>query len=125
MPPETDQQDAGGSQDQLAQEDINDLAGIIASEARGLNETARAMVGWTVVNRMQQRHMTEVSPTSMPKEGETPSFQADVRGGLESVSGVTKNGRQVRNYFPGWAKRYSSTRIPGIQDKDLKFYRVP
>ena len=167
MSPAIGQQNAGGSKDQLAQDNVNDLARIIASEARGLNETAQAMVGWTVVNRMKQRHLTPVSsvwthgnyahshmptptslrlaeailngtamdisqganhfysPTSMPKEGETPSFQADVRGGLESVPGVTKHGRPTRNYFPGWVKHFSSIRSPGTQDKDMKFYRLP
>ncbi len=48
-------------EDQLAQENINDLGRIIASEARGLDETAQAMVGWTVVNRMKQHHLTQVS----------------------------------------------------------------
>ena len=160
-----DRQHADEPEDQLAQENINDLARIIASEARGLNETAQAMVGWTVVNRTKQRHLTRVSevwangnyahshmatamglrlaesilngsamdisqgatyfysPTSMPKEGERPSFHADVSGGLESVSGVMKNGRPIRNFRPGWAVRYTYVRVPGIQEKEFKFYR--
>jgi hypothetical protein len=152
--------------DQLAQENINDLGRIITSEADGLDETAQAMVGWTVVNHMKQHHYARVSlvwthgnhvhnhmptstrlrlaesilngtardisqgvthfysPVSMPKEGE-PSSRTDVHGGVESVSGVMKNNRPVRNYRPGWAKRTSAVRVPDIQDKDFKFYRSP
>ena len=161
------QQTTEEPEDQLALENINDLARIMTSEAGGVSETAQAVVGWTVVNRMKQRHLTQVSqvwshgnyahshyptptslrlarsildgtaidisqgathfysPISMPKEGETPSHRIDVRGGLESVAGMTKNGRPVRTYRPEWAKRYSAIRIFGIQDKDFKFYKLP
>ncbi len=61
----------------------------------------------------------------MPKEEETPSSRTDVHGGLESILGVMKNGQPVRNYRPGWAKRTSAIRVPGIQDKDFRFYRSP
>ncbi len=167
MPLSIRQQDTKTPEDELTKENINDLARIIASEARGLNETAQIMVAWTVVNRMKQHHFTRVSsvwghnnyshhhmatstslhlaekildgaaldishgathfysPAAMPKEGDTTSSAADVRGGLESIPGVTKNGRPVQNYRPGWAKNYGSIRIPGIQDKDFKFYRLP
>ena len=63
------------------------------------------------------------SPNSMPKEGETPSSRTDVRGGLESVPGVKKNGRTVRNHIPSWAKVAYRVRVPGIQDEDFKFFR--
>ena len=42
-------------------ENINDLARVIAAEARGVNETAQRMVGWTVVNRMKKARLTRVS----------------------------------------------------------------
>ncbi|WP_428377623.1 hypothetical protein [Lichenicoccus sp.] len=160
------EENATQTDDQLAQENLNDLARIIVSEAGGENETAQAMVGWTVVNRMTRGQITRVSqvwangnyshshmttlttlhlaerilsgaaidisqdatyfysPKSMAKEGERPSSNADVRGGLESVPGVmAKNGRLIRNHRPGWVQGYSFIRIPGVQDKDFKFYR--
>ena len=42
------------------------------------------------------------TPSRMPIEGETKPH-IDIGGGLESVPGVTRNGRAVRNYFPGWS----------------------
>ncbi len=44
------------NQDALLQENIENLGRVISSEARGQNNTERAMVGWTIVNRMKQRH---------------------------------------------------------------------
>ncbi|WP_428375980.1 hypothetical protein [Lichenicoccus sp.] len=167
MPSLADGQDAREGSDQLAQENITDLARIIVSEAGGENETAQAMVGWTVINRMKKQQSTRVSeiwahgnyahgqmttgmtlhlaarildgsamdisqgathfysPKSMPNEGDRPSSNTDARGGLESVPGVTKSGRAIRNFRPSWAKNYSVIRISGIQDKDFKFYNVP
>ncbi|WP_081472591.1 cell wall hydrolase [Komagataeibacter europaeus] len=50
------------SQDErLTRQNIEDLGRIIASEARGSNETAQLMVGWTVINRMKRRHLRSVS----------------------------------------------------------------
>ncbi len=145
-------------------ENIEDLACVITSEARGLNETAQKMVGWTVVNRMKKDHLTRVSevwdgyahghlkiatskalakdilngraldisqgathfytPSAMPKEGE-PHSGFDVRGGLERVPGVTKNGKSVQNYRPGWAKQFQAVFVPGVMEKDFKFYKHP
>ena len=42
-------------------ENIEELGRVIASEARGLNEIAQKMVGWTVVNRMKKDRLTRVS----------------------------------------------------------------
>ena len=50
------QQNPDGSESLLLQENIHDLARIIASEARGVNETEQTMVGWTVVNRMKNQY---------------------------------------------------------------------
>lgn len=47
--------------DKITKQNIEDLARIIASEARGPNETAQTMVGWTVVNRMKKHHFKMVS----------------------------------------------------------------
>jgi len=58
----------------------------------------------------------------MPKIGET-HYKMDIGGGLETVPGVTKNGRPVQNYRPGWAKNYLAVRVPGVQEKDFKFLR--
>ena len=45
----------------LLEQNINDLARVISSEARGVNLTEQEMVGWTIVNRMKQRHASRVS----------------------------------------------------------------
>ena len=34
---------------------------VVIDSARGLSETAQAMVGWTVVNRMKKHNLTRVS----------------------------------------------------------------
>ena len=154
------------SESLLLQENVQDLARIIASEARGVNETEQTMVGWTVVNRMKNQYFQRVSdvwlngnyahnspptytslriaegiltgtipdisqgathfysPSAMPKKGETIHHGMDVDGGLESVMGVFKNGKPVENYRPLWAKRYFRINIPGVQEKDFKFYRA-
>ncbi len=153
------------SESLLSQENVNDLARTMISEAGGENETAQAMVGWVVINRMKKDHSEQVSsvwahgnfahshmatgmslhlserilsgdaidisqgathfysPKSMPKEGDALSSRIDTRGGLESVPGVTKNGRATRNYRPRWATTSHNIRVPGIQDKDFKFFR--
>ena len=151
--------------DLLTPENINDLARIITSEAGGVNETAQAMVGWTVINRMRKSNPTRVSeiwahgrythahfptatsmrlaesilggtamdisqgathfytPSRMPKIGESHSG-IDIGGGLETVPGVTKNGKPAQRYQPRWTTGHSAIRIPGIQEKDFKFYRL-
>ena len=148
------------------QENIHDLARVIASEARSLDEVAQTMVGWTVFNRMKKHNLTRVSevwanrqfahghsetetslrlaegilggtamdisqgathfytPNIMPKMGD-PHSGMDIGGGLESVPGVHKNGKPVQNYRPRWTTRLSAIRVPGVPEKDFKFYRVP
>ncbi len=63
MPSHAGHQTTEKSEDLHTPENSNDLARIIASEARGLNETAQAMVGWTAVNRMKKHHLARVSET--------------------------------------------------------------
>ncbi|WP_428391309.1 hypothetical protein [Lichenicoccus sp.] len=151
--------------DLIKEQNIDDLGRIIASEARGLNETAQAMVGWTVINRMKAANIERVSevwahgnyahdhfptatslriaegilgdtamdisqgathfytPAIMPKAGE-PHAGVDVGGGLETVHGVTKNGRPIQNYRRRWAINQPAVHVPGVQDKDFKFFRV-
>ncbi|WP_428377363.1 hypothetical protein [Lichenicoccus sp.] len=166
-PPLPNDQSARASDDLLLQENIEVLARIVASEARGENETSQKTVAWTAVNRMKKHSFTQVSsvlahgnyshssmstltslqladdilsgcaldisqgathfysPRAMPKRGDRPSSNVDVLGGLESVPGVVgRNGQPVENYRPGWAKNVSPIRIPGIQDKDFKFFRL-
>ena len=146
----------------LTPENIADLARVITTEAGGVNETAQAMVGWTVLNRMKRHTLTKVtevwgqyahghfstatslnlaekildgsamdisqgathfySPTSMPKAEERTSG-SDVLGELETVTGVTKNGKPVQNYRPGWTIGFARIYVPGVQEKDFKFYR--
>ena len=60
-PSSTTQQTLTQSESLLLQENIQDLARIIASEARGVNETEQTMVGWTVVNRMKNQYLVHVS----------------------------------------------------------------
>ena len=132
-----------------------------------MNETEQTMVGWTVVNRMNNQYFQHVSdvwlhgnyahnsppthtslriaegilpgtlpdisqgathfysPSAMPKKGDVIHHGLDVGGGLESVVGVLKNGRPVENYLPVWANRYFKIDVPGVQEKDFKFYRRP
>ena len=59
----------------------------------------------------------------MPKKGETIHHGTDVKGGLESVVGVNKNGKPIEDYLPFWAGRYLKITVPGVQEKDFKFYR--
>ena len=61
MSSSTEQQSPGQSETFLLQENIQDLTRIIASEARGVNETEQTMVGWTVVNRMNNQYFQHVS----------------------------------------------------------------
>ncbi len=61
MPPQPSQRSSTSPQEQLLQQNINDLARVISSEARGVNSTGQAMVGWTIVNRMKRHHATRVS----------------------------------------------------------------
>ncbi|MCH4142916.1 hypothetical protein [Acetobacter peroxydans] len=61
--PKSPSKQAPSSQDyeKIAKQNIEDLARIIASEARGSNETAQTTVGWTVVNRMKKHHFKMAS----------------------------------------------------------------
>ncbi|RBM06739.1 cell wall hydrolase [Novacetimonas cocois] len=63
------------------------------------------------------------SPISMPKEKETDLSKYDTQRGLETVDGVSKNGKPIRNYVPSWA--YPARRIftPGIPEYKFKFYK--
>jgi hypothetical protein len=61
MPSHANQQTTMEPEDLHTPENINDLARVIASEARGLSETAQTMVGWTVVNRMKKHNLKRVS----------------------------------------------------------------
>lgn len=59
------------------------------------------------------------SPVAMPEEGEsTAGF--DVKGGLESTSGLTR-----KNYRPGFVNTFMAVAVPGVQDKHFKFYQQP
>lgn len=162
MPPPPTKKGSSTPQEELLQQNINDLARVISSEARGVNSTEQAMVGWTIVNRMKKRSATRVSavwngyshshspdyssiqiatgiltgkavdisqgathfysPGTMPKEGEaTVGF--DVRGGLEEVPGITRNGRPVKSYRPLWALSEDEIKVPGTNSFDFRFFR--
>ena len=62
------------------------------------------------------------TPSRMPIEGETKPH-IDIGGGLESVPGVTRNGKAVRNYSPGWVQRFPRVLTPQIPERTFKFYR--
>ncbi len=47
--------------DLCTRKNIEDLGSVITTEARGENETSQIAVGWTVVNRMQKDHLTQVA----------------------------------------------------------------
>lgn len=53
--------------------------------------------------------------------------KGDVSGGLESVSGVIdrKTRKPTMNYCPGYSRVFPQMKVPGIADKDFKFYRQP
>jgi len=62
--------------------------------------------------------------TIMPKKGD-PTAGVDVGGGLETVPGVTKNGKAVQNYRPGWTLTFDQEAVPGVPEASFKFYRQP
>lgn len=60
--PKSPLKQASSSQDdKITKQNIEDLARIIASEARGSNEIAQNTVGWTVINRMNKYNFKNVS----------------------------------------------------------------
>ncbi len=61
MPISSRERNAEARESLLTQDNINDLARIMTSEADGVGETAQAMVGWVMVNRMKQDHFEQVS----------------------------------------------------------------
>ena len=63
------------------------------------------------------------SPSAMPKKGDAIRHGMDIGGGLESVMGVNKHGTPVENYQPGWTTAYHRIYVPGVLEKDFKFYR--
>ena len=63
------------------------------------------------------------SPVNMPTENETT--HGDVGGGLETVPGVTKGGKAVRNYVPSYVSSFTRKPVAGIPDHDFKFYEQP
>ncbi len=63
------------------------------------------------------------SPMTMPKEGE-PRAGYDTEGELESVPGVTEHGRPVRNYRPDWAVGGEEIKVPGVMEREFKFFQV-
>ena len=63
------------------------------------------------------------SPSTMPKKGQTIRHGMDLGGGLESVIGAFEHGRPIENYLPRWAASYPRIFVPGIQDKDFKFFK--
>ena len=104
-----------------------------------MNETAQAMVGWTVFNRMKKHKPTRVSEVWASRQfahghsetGISYRLAEGIRrgtaigGGLESVPGVHKSGKPVQNHRPRWTTRLSAIRAPGVPEEDFKFYRVP
>lgn len=69
------------------------------------------------------------TPQGMPKETDAPAALVghDIGGGLESVSGVVKGGkdRWVRNYRPAFAKAFPPVEVPGVPPAIAKFHRAP
>ena len=61
MPSTSPRQPTPRSNDLATPENIEDLGCVITTEAGGLGETAQAMVGWTVVNRMKNENLARVS----------------------------------------------------------------
>ena len=63
------------------------------------------------------------TPQAMPKEDDTNLDGTDIDGGLESVPGVTRNGKAVRNYRPGWATKFTRESVKSVPEASFKFYR--
>ena len=63
------------------------------------------------------------TPNTMPKKGDKIPPGVDIRGGLESVPGVTENGKPIQNYAPGWTGSYQRVMVPTVAEKVFKFYR--
>jgi len=60
------------------------------------------------------------SPISMPNEFDEVKPGTDVRGGLEQVPGL-----DLRNYRPGWSNTFQYAPVPGVVEKNFKFYIAP
>lgn len=60
----------------------------------------------------------------MPKKGDKTAGVV-VGGGLETVDGVTQNGKAVRNYRPGWTLTFDRETVTGVPEASFKFYRQP
>gem|GEM_PF-1901045 len=66
------------------------------------------------------------SPQVMPKEKDADSVKhgKDIGGGLESVTGVVdKKGAPARNYRLSWANYFDHVAVPGLDERNFKFYR--
>jgi hypothetical protein len=64
------------------------------------------------------------TPKIMPKKGDS-TVGVDVGGGLETVAGVTKNGKAVQNYRPSWTLTFDQETVTGVPEASFKFYRQP
>ncbi len=64
------------------------------------------------------------TPRIMPKKGEDTGG-IDVGGGLESVAGVTGNGKPVQSYRPSWALSFDRQIVANVPEASFKFHRQP
>jgi len=66
------------------------------------------------------------SPQVMPKEKDAESVKhgKDIGGGLEGVAGVVdKKGTPAKDYKPSWANYLDNVAVPGLDERNFKFYR--
>ncbi|MHB8272180.1 hypothetical protein [Bradyrhizobium sp.] len=62
------------------------------------------------------------TPKIMPKEGDATDGY-DVSGGLESVDGVKRENKPIKNYRPGFASVYERKYVRDVPEVDFKFYK--
>ena len=93
-------------QDALLQDNIKDLGSVISSEARGQNNTERAMVGWAIVNRMKQRHAKRVSDVWHGFSHSHKPDQSDTKLATDILTGKERDISQGATHF------YTPGRMP-------------
>ena len=64
------------------------------------------------------------TPVIMPKKGDKTAG-IDVSGGLELVPGVTRDGKPIESYAPGFALTFTPKPVSTIPEKTFKFFQQP
>ena len=93
-----------------------------AATAMALHDAAGILAGTIPDPTAGATHF--YTPDAMPKEKQV-TRGLDVGGGLESVPGVTLDGKPVKNYMPGFALTFTPKPVAGIPERTFKFFQQP